>query len=229
MEQLHNGFTLDIPSGVFPLSTDSMLLSDFVRLPAHAQVLDLGAGGGTLGLLLCAKDAGCRVTGVELDPAAHNAAQDNTERNGLKDRLINICADLRRIPEFIPPWSFHVCVSNPPYFDGGPASYAVPTARREDCCTLPELIHSAAWALKYGGDFFLVHRPERMAQIIALASAAGLEPKRLRLVRHRAKGGVSLILLACRKGAKPGLVWEEMTLFCEDGSPTDAYRELYHL
>ena len=41
------------------MSTDSMLLADFVKLPRNAKVLDLGAGCGTLGVLLCAKDAGC--------------------------------------------------------------------------------------------------------------------------------------------------------------------------
>ena len=54
METLLNGFTLDIPRGCFPLSTDSMVLSWFARLPKNARVLDLGSGCGTLGVLLCA-------------------------------------------------------------------------------------------------------------------------------------------------------------------------------
>ena len=65
MEQLPNGFTLNLPEGAFPLSTDSMVLSHFVRLPKNARVLDLGSGCGTLGLLLCAVNESCRVTGVE--------------------------------------------------------------------------------------------------------------------------------------------------------------------
>ena len=62
METLHSGITLDIPSGAFPLSTDSMALSHFVRLPRNARVLDLGSGCGTLGLLLCGQigRASCR-------------------------------------------------------------------------------------------------------------------------------------------------------------------------
>ena len=74
MEYLQNGFTLDIPQGCFPLSTDSILLADFVKLPPRAHVLDLGSGCGTLGLLLCARDTNCAVTGIELDEAAHHAA-----------------------------------------------------------------------------------------------------------------------------------------------------------
>ena len=64
MEQLPNGFTLNLPEGAFPLSTDSMVLSHFVRLPRNARVLDLGSGCGTLGLLLCAVNESCRITGV---------------------------------------------------------------------------------------------------------------------------------------------------------------------
>ena len=56
MELLHNGYTLELADGAFPLSTDSIALAGFVKLPKHARVLDLGAGCGTLGLLLCAKD-----------------------------------------------------------------------------------------------------------------------------------------------------------------------------
>ena len=83
MEQLPNGFTLNLPEGAFPLSTDSMVLSHFVRLPKNARVLDLGSGCGTLGLLLCAVNESCRVTGVELSQSAHLAAIDNIRRNGL--------------------------------------------------------------------------------------------------------------------------------------------------
>ncbi|MDD6200297.1 MAG: methyltransferase [Firmicutes bacterium] len=229
MERLQNGFTLQIAPGTFPLSTDSMLLSDFVRLRKNASVLDLGSGCGTLGLLLCARDGGCAVTGVELDPAAHAAALENITANALNDRLFSICADLRSVSSLFSPGSFSVCVSNPPYFSGGPAGKAPANARREDCCRPVELFRAAGWSLRWGGDFYLVHRPERLAQLCACAAEAGLEPKRLRLVRHAPGRDVSLILLQCRKGAKPGLVWEEICLFAESGEPTDYYRKLYHL
>lgn len=228
METLHNGFTLNTPEGTFPLSTDSMLLSGFVRLPKNAAVLDLGSGCGTLGLLLCAADPSCRVTGIEIDERSHAAALGNIARNGLAGRLNSICTDLGRINEEFSPGSFHVCVSNPPYFSGGPAAKNT-AARREDFCETGKLFRSAAWALRYGGDFFLVHRPERLAQLCVCAAENGLEPKRLALVRHSPHSPVSLILLACRKGAKPGLLWEDLLLHNADGSPTVFYRNLYHL
>ena len=229
METLHNGFTLDFPEYVFPLSTDSILLADFARPGANANILDLGSGCGALGTLLCAKSETCRITGIELDETAHTAALENIRRNGLEPRMHSICADLRMVNHLLTPGSFQCCVSNPPYFSGGPASAAVPLARREDCCTPAELFATAAWALKYGGDFYLVHKPERLGQLCGCAVAAGLEPKRLRLIRHRAAGPVSLILLACRKGGKPGLIWEEETLFDAQNQPTAYYKELYHI
>lgn len=226
METLANGFTLDIPVGAFPLSTDSILLSDFIKLPRNAKVLDLGSGCGTLGILLCAKDQTCHVTGIELDENAHQGALANIPRNGLCARMESICGDLRTFPLT---GSFDCCISNPPYYTGGPASNTTPLARRDDLCSLEELCATAGKMLKFGGDFFLVHKPERLAEICALASKYTLEPKRLRLVRHRTNSEVSLILLSCRKGGKPGLIWEERCLQDHAGQPTDYYRTLYHL
>lgn len=220
---------MEIPANVFPLSTDSMVLCHFVRLPKNARVLDLGSGCGTLGLLLCSRNEACTITGLEIDETAHQAALENIRRNGLEPRMESICADLRSVYERFSPGSFSVCVSNPPYFSGGPASRTVPTARREDFCGLRELMGAAFHALKFGGDFFLVHRPERLAELISAGAECSLELKRLGLVRHRQDGPVSLILLQFRKGAKPGLLWEELTLRNPDDSPTPAYREIYHL
>ena len=229
MEFLPNGFTLEVPAGAFPLSTDSMVLRFFVRLPKNARVLDLGSGCGTLGLLLCAQNEACAVTGLEIDENAHLAALENIRRNDLSSRMESICADLRSVSERFSPGCFDVCVSNPPYFSGGPASRNTPIARREDLCSVRELMAAASHAVKYGGDFFLVHRPERLAELIAAGTEHSLELKRLALVRHRQDGPVSLILLQFRKGAKPGLLWEELSLRNPDGSPTPVYREIYHI
>ena len=229
MEQLHNGYTLELCPGAFPLSTDSIALASFVRLPKKATVLDLGSGCGTLGLMLCADDPGCCVTGIELDEDAHRTALENIRRNQLDGRLQSICADLTTLSEFITPGSFSCCVSNPPYFTAGPASESVPLARRDDRCTMAQLFAAAVWAVKYGGDFFLVQRPERLAEICACANAAGMEPKRLCLLRHTPEAPVSLVLVQCRKGAKPGLIWEELCLHQADGSISQDYRKLYHL
>lgn len=228
METLFNGYTLDIAPGTFPLSTDSMALAAFVRLPRGARVLDLGSGCGTLGTLLCAQDPRCCVTGIEIDENAHRMALKNIQANQLSGRMNSICGDFTAITGLLRPQTFDTCISNPPYFKAGLLSQSTPLARHEENGSLDALAESAAWALKYGGDFFLVHKPERLAEIFTAACRHRLEPKRLRLLRHKENGPVSLVLIQCRKGGKPGLLWEETALYSRDGQPTDYYRELYH-
>lgn len=229
MEILPGGFTLSLCEGAFPLSTDSMVLSHFARLPKQATVLDLGSGCGTLGLLLCSKDSRCHVTGIELEEKAHLEALENIRSNRLSSRMESICTDLRSVSERFSPGSFSCCISNPPYFSGGAVSRSLPTARQEGCCTPDDLLRCGSKALKFGGDFFLVHKPERLAELLVTAAGYNLEAKRLGLVRHRENAPVNLILLQLRKGAKPGLAWEEIVLHHADGSPTRLYREIYHI
>ena len=228
MEHLHNGFTLELCDGAFPLSTDSIALSGFARLPRQAKVLDLGAGCGTLGLLLCARDPGCKVTGIEVDEKAHRTALQNAHRNNISARLTSICADLRSVSSLFASGSFQVCISNPPYFSAAQDS-ANSKARHEQLCTLEDLFSAAQWAVQYGGDFFLVHKPERLSEICACATNHKLEPKRLLLLRHKPTDPISLVLLQCRKGAKSGLIIEEAYLQEADGQPSEYYRRLYHI
>lgn len=229
MEQLHNGYTLELSPGAFPLSTDSVVLSGFAKLPKNAAVLDLCSGCGTLGLLLCAEDSGCSVTGIEIDENAHRMALKNAENNDLSHRLTGICGSVADSKALVPAGRYDVCICNPPYFSGGIPSKALADARQETLCSLTDVMAAAGWALRYGGDFFLVHRPERLAELFVSAAAHRLEPKRMQLVRHRAGGPVSLVLVQFRKGAKPGLSWEEECLFDEKGQPTAYYRRLYHI
>ena len=229
MEQQVGGFILNTPPNTFPLSTDSMLLSHFVRLGKQAKVLDLGSGCATLGVALCAKSDTVQVTGVEIHQSSHEAALDNIKRNGLDSRLFSICTDLRDVAQQFPSGSFDLCVSNPPYFSGGPVSRNNSQARHTEQCTLADLFNAAAWALRWGGDFYLVHKPEALGQICGCAAASGLEPKQLYLMKHNPKKPISLILLQCRKGAKPGLQLTEQCIFDDCGEPTEFYREAYRL
>lgn len=229
MEILYNGFTLEFSQGAFPLSTDSLVLAHFARLPKNATVLDLGSGCGTLGLLLCAKDSGCTVTGIELDSDAHEMALHNIRKNHLEDRLTSICGDIADLPSHVRPGQFSCCISNPPYFSAGPKSKTVPYARRDDFCDTHTLMAAASHALRYGSDFFLVHRPEKLAELCACGSSHMLEAKRLCLLRHRSNGPVTLVLMQFRKGGKPGLKWEEAALFDAADRPTPYYNTLYHL
>ena len=100
--------------------------------PPAARVADLGAGCGTLGVLLCKNAPDCAVTGVELDAAAHALALENIRENGLEGRLTALHGDVRQIRALLPAAEFDCVVSNPPYFPVGSGRRSA--RRRHGCC-----------------------------------------------------------------------------------------------
>lgn len=223
---------LRLKAGGFPLGSDTMALAGFVRLRSGDAVCDLGCGGGALGLLLCAAEPSCRVTGVELDATACAVAADNFAQPALKGRCTLIPGDLREIRSLLPAGSFSAAVSNPPYFPAGSPVSPEPAraaARSELGCSLDELCAAASWVLRNGGRFSLVYRAERLCGLVCALRRHGLEPKRLRPVRHRPGSPVRLLLLEARKGGGQGLTFEPDLLFYgPDGNPTAEYRRIYH-
>ena len=231
LESLWNGVRMLQPGRGFRLGTDSVLLAEFLSLPANASVADLGAGCGTLGLLLCARDPGCTVTGLELRESACALAQENITLNALSSRLSVRQGDVRGIASYFPACSFDCVISNPPYFPvgSGKVSEDAAVARTGLCLNLDELCAAAAWLLPSGGRFALVHRPERLGDLIVSLRSHGMEPKRIRFLRHHAGAPASLVLLQARLGAKPGTALEpDLLLFTPDGRETRDYQQIYH-
>lgn len=229
-ETLWNGMRLAYDAACFPPGTDSILLAQFASLPPRARIADLGAGCGTLGVLLCARMTDCTVTGVELDPAAYRFAQKNIEKNALHDRFCAMQGDVREIRSLLPAGGFSCVVSNPPYFPVGSGKTGARAAlRSEETLPLDALCRAAAWLLPDGGRFSLVHRPERLCDLFCYLRENALEPKRLCFVRHSAAAPASLVLLEARRGGKSGLRYEpDFVCFRDDGSETPAYRAAYH-
>ena len=230
-EVLHNGFVLRHGDGSFRLSTDSMLLAHFAAPFCTGRVADLGAGCGTLGLLLCAENERCTVTGIELDPTAHTVALENINSGGLQSRIFSVLGDVREIRSLLPAGRFDAVVSNPPYFPAGSGreSASAAATRSELTLNLSQLCQAAAWLLPSGGRFALVHRPERLCDIFCALRENGLEPKRLQFVRHTAASPVCLVLIEARRGGKPGLQYApDLIEFYPDGTETEQYRAAYH-
>lgn len=233
-ELLHNGMKILQSGELFRLGTDSMLLADFCAPPGGRTTADLGCGVGALGILLCAQDEKCTVTGIEIQQAACALARQNITINQLDGRLRVLQGDLRKIRSLLPANGFDLVVSNPPYFPVGSGAAAqeeaFAIARTECCCTPADLCAAARWLLRFGGSFCIVHRPERMAELFCTLREHSLEPKRLRLVRHHPGADVSHILIDSRLGGRPGLrILPDLTLFDDSGAPTAEYRRIYHM
>ena len=131
-----------------------------------------------------------------------------------------------------PAGSFDLAVCNPPYFPPSsgppPKGEARRTARTEESCTLEEVCRAAARLLRWGGSFCLVHKPERLADLVCALRESGLEPKRLRFVCVRPERAPSLILMEARRGGRPGLRAEPpLALENADGSPTAELNRIY--
>lgn len=225
IESLWNGVVLK--RGPFPLGTDSVLLSHFTTLRPSWRVADLGAGCGTLGLLLGAREPSCELTGIELDASAYSMGLENLALNPqIKLRLLQ--GDVRQIRDLLPAGSFDCVVSNPPYFPVGSGKTAN-AYRSELTLNLSQLCQGAAWLLPSGGTFSLVHRPERLCDLFWEMRSHGIEPKRLQFVRHKADSPVCMVLIEGRRGGKPGLSYlPDFIEFHSDSSETEAYRAAYH-
>ncbi len=182
----------------FPLGADSLALGGFCTLKGGWRVLDLGCGAGLL-LLLCARrQEGLTLSGVEWDPHAAALARENLAENGLKGQILT--CDLRAMSLDKP---MDLVISNPPWYPQGSGKEGGP-GRMEDC-TLPQLCTAAAGTLKPKGRFALVHRPERLTDLLCALRGAGLEPKRLRLCRHSPDKSPYAVLIEAVKGGHPGL------------------------
>lgn len=216
----------------FKLSTDSVLLSDFANMKQVKNCLDLGSGAGVLCVLLAVKNSNASLTGIEIQPDFAELSSRNLSENGMEGRAGIINADLREYRSLIKAESFDLVVSNPPYFaeNSGYSATALhrASAREEKSCSLSDICAAAKWALRWGGSFALVHRPERLSEVLCAMTEAGIEPKRLRMVSHSALKAPSLVLIEGKRGGGKGLKIEApLILTNSDGSDSDEVQKIY--
>ena len=217
---------------LFRPGTDSFLLSSLPKLSAGLRVCDLGCGTGLLGLLLLQRQSELTVTGIDIQPAAVALAERAAAENRLTDRLTFRCIDLRQVRQHFSTGSFDLVVCNPPYYP--PKSGHLHTqdslsaARSEICCPFDALCAAAARALRWGGRFFLVHKPERLTDTACALREAGMEPKRLRFVQNRPDTAPSLFLIEGCRGGKPGVdIQPPLLLQTDTGAPTGELNVIY--
>ena len=217
----------------FKLNTDCVLLADFTDVTGAARGIDLGCASGAITLLLLAENDRINMTGLEILDSAAAIARENMAVNGYLERATIICGDIREHRTLFKSGSFDFVVANPPYYPVE-SGYVSPkddraAARSELSCSLEDICRAAAFLCRTGGSFFMVYKPERLAEAVRTMSEQGLEPKRLRLVCTDASKPPSLVLIEARRGGRPGLRIEP-SLFLKnaDGSESAEYKRIYH-
>jgi len=189
----------------YRFSLDAVLLAHFVAIKARNKIVDLGAGNGAIALMLAVLHPATRVCAVEIQPAMIERARRNVTLNGLQDRLSILSGDVRALASLPDPGSFDVVVCNPPY--RSPLSGRVSPnpekriARHEFAGALGHFLQAGNFLLAARGRLALVYPALRSVDVLASMRAAGIEPKRLRMVHSSFGSEASLVLV---EGAKAG-------------------------
>lgn len=199
-------------TALFPPGTDSFCLAYFARPSRGDTVCDLGSGIGLLGTLLLAREESLFIENVELSAPAAALARKTFAENGWADRAAFHEGDLRDVSVLPKAGSVDYVISNPPYFPAGSGESAKcearQIAREEPACTLDDVCAAAQRVLRYGGRFTLVHRAERLADVLCAMRSHGIEPKRLRFLAKSPDAAPSLLFVEGKRGGKSGLVIE---------------------
>jgi tRNA1(Val) A37 N6-methylase TrmN6 len=164
------------PARGYRVAVDAVLLAAAADAAPGERVLDLGAGVGAVGLCLVARVPGCRIVGIELQPALAALAARNTALNEVGDRVQTIVHDLA-LP--LPPdlAAFDHVVTNPPYLAAAVADpspdHSKALATVESSADLARWISVATGALRPAGVLTIIHRSDRLEEIVPLLVRQG--------------------------------------------------------
>jgi len=195
--------TLAQPRRGYRFSLDAILLGWWVKFGKGDMVLDAGCGVGVVALLLACCRGAADVTGLELQDELAALARENVRLNGAGAQVKIERGDIRALP---PSYRerFDVFCANPPFREAGAGRTnpqpARALARHEPALTLTDLARAAAFALRRGGQFFLVHQPRRLTDIVTSFRDAGVPVRTLRAVHPRSDAAANLVLVAGAKG-----------------------------
>ncbi len=216
----------------FCFGMDAVLLSGFVQVPDGASVLDLCTGTGILPLLLSAKTKAGQIHALEIQPESADMARRSVALNHLSDHIHVITGDLKEADRIFGTASFTVITCNPPYIAGGKglqnpeAPKAI--ARHEVLCTFRDVAEQSAKLLKSGGKLFLVHRPDRLSELLVTLTSCGLEPKRLRIVYPFADKAPNMVLIEASRGGRPGITVDKpLIIYDAPGQYSEEIRRDY--
>lgn len=218
----------------FCFGIDSVLLSDFAKdIKKDSKVLDLGTGTGIISILLCGKTKLKEIIGVEIQEEVCDMAKRSSILNNLQDRFKVINEDLRKICNKFPANSFDAIVTNPPYKKENTGlineNDVQKISRHEVMCNIEDIAKVSSKLLNSNCSIYMVHRPDRIIDIIEALRKYKLEPKKIRFVYPKINKEPNLVLIKATKNGRSFLKVEKpLIVYNEDGSYTNEILEIYN-
>lgn len=217
----------------FCFGIDSVLLSDFAKnIKKDGMVLDLGTGTGIIPILLCGKTNLKKVIGVEVQEEVAQMAKRSIQLNKLEEKFEVLNENILNLNSIYKKQTFDVIVTNPPYkkINTGIINENEKKiiSRHELTANLEDFIKISKDLLKDKGEFYMVHRPERLVDILSLMRKYKIEPKILRMVYSNTNKEPKLVLVKGVKNANPFLkVEKNLYIYKADGNYTDEVLKIY--
>lgn len=218
----------------FCFGIDSILLSDYAKnLKKGAKVIDIGTGTGIIGILLCKKSKAGHITGIEIQKEVAQMAQRSIKLNNLEEKFDIKNINIKDVFDEIAPNSIDTIVTNPPYMKVNTGAQNVEKkkliSRHEIECNLEDIIKISYKLLKGKGEFYMVHRAERLVDIMYLLRKYKIEPKTIRFVHSKKEKSPNLILIKCIKDGGNGLrIDKPLVIYDENGNYTHEIYEIYN-
>ena len=174
----------------FRFGVDAVLLANFAKVKKNASVIDLCTGTGIVPFILAGKTNAKNITGIEIQEEFVEMAERSVEFNKLEERVNFINGDLKNLALLKKLPKVDVLTVNPPYKLQNSGIINLndknAIARHEICCTLEDVIIASRILLKDNGRMYMVHRPDRLVDIVTLMRKHKIEPKRIRMVHPSA-------------------------------------------
>ena len=218
----------------FCFGIDSVLLSDFAKnIKKNAKVIDIGTGTGIISILLSKKANLSKIYGIEIQDEVADMAKRSVYLNNLNDKIEIINTNIKDIFNILNPNEFDVIVTNPPYMKMNTGAINEEKkkliSRHEVECTLEDIIRISYKLLKSNGEFYMVHRAERIVDILFYLRQYKIEPKILRFIQPNLNKEPNLVLIKAVKNAGYQLnVKKPLIVYNEDGKYTDEILEIYN-
>ena len=236
-ERIDQLFSTDVKiiqnKDVFSYSIDSVLLSRFPKIPKKGLIVDLCSGNGAVGLF-ASTTTSAPITLVELQERLADMAERSIRLNDLQDQVRMVNDDLKNLLDYVPRSQVDLMLCNPPYFKATETSkknlsehYLL--ARHEITTNLEEICQVARHALKSNGRLAMVHRPDRVLDIIDTMRSYNLAPKRIQFVYPKAGREANMLLIeAIKDGSTDGMkILPPLFVHKVNGDYTDEIFEIY--